>query len=227
MLLYGGNSVSGDSKGMKFVLSEDIEGMIRTAAAGYNDRTVKIFVDSKRKAIESFQMLSGISTRDSEDDVGKKLHSDTRAMIELIGQPFIAIVENNFPLEIFRSHCVADRALVDEKLSELECFPDPGSMEPSHKISELRVTVKQREFVKNQDVEIEIQIAEFDAAGVNEGDKSQLKKDRDALIKALRVKSAEERSLNEVLLQEAAEEQFLIDYDSFKKLSKQIPNIAT
>jgi hypothetical protein len=65
------NAAGDQQKTLTPMSAEDIESSITNFAAGYCDKTIKVFVDGKRNAVSSYRMLSGITNGDNEDDVGK------------------------------------------------------------------------------------------------------------------------------------------------------------
>lgn len=201
---------------------DDIESSITNFAAGYCDKTIKVFVDGKRNAVSSYRMLSGITTDDTEDDVGKKLYGDLRSMSDSVGDHFTSAVENNYDLRSFKNRQVEERANIDEEICNLEALNDPGIIAPDKTIFDMRVDVNMRKFKIHQGEMMEQAIEEFEARTANDPrDAAEIEREKQALIAALERSHERNYEVERISLKEEAEEKFIEAYDKYQDILKQ------
>ena len=62
----------------------EIEKLITSQASGYSSRNIKVYVDNTDGAIDDVVLISGCTSKDPEEEVGRKLYNDVQDMVCLL-----------------------------------------------------------------------------------------------------------------------------------------------
>ena len=148
-----GSSISGASVHLQGLASyeqprEETICQFISFSSGYNQTTIKNFIDAIPKAIENIKILEREDHTDTLEEIGRKIYEGSMTMIKIVGENFRTFIANDFGLEEYQFSVVAERGICLIELSEIEANhlkiapekPNKEILEYRHKIKVLKET---------------------------------------------------------------------------------------